>query len=244
MDPKEELRDIVARLTSLMDTYRQIGLDPPPLSNSGTDYLRRNCHQVQNSTGSGSPADLLEALKQSIGDCTKCKLYKGRTNIVFGEGSPNARLVFVGEAPGREEDRAGRPFVGDAGNLLTRIIGAMGLTREDVYICNVVKCRPPQNRDPEKDEIETCIPFLKQQLRIIRPETICALGRVAIQGLLGKHLSIKAERGKWLEYMGIPLMPTYHPAYLLRNRSAKRLVWEDVQKIMRHLGLLESERNK
>jgi DNA polymerase len=132
---------------------------------------------------------------------------------------------------------AGRPFVGEAGRLLTRIINAMGLTREEVYICNVVKCRPPRNRDPERDEVETCIPFLKRQLHIINPEVICVLGRVAGQGLLGKDFRITMGRGNWHSYVGMPLMPTYHPAYLLRNPSAKRQVWEDVQKIMLCLGL-------
>jgi DNA polymerase len=157
---------------------------------------------------------------------------------VFGEGSSEADLVFVGEAPGREEDLAGRPFVGEAGRLLTRIIeNGMGLTRDEVYICNVVKCRPPKNRDPEADEIGACIPFLKKQIELINPQVICILGRVAGQELLGKDLKITWERGIWHSFMDIPVMPTYHPAYILRNPSAKRQVWEDIQKIMKHLGL-------
>ncbi len=143
----------------------------------------------------------------------------------------------MGEGPGREEDLEGRPFVGEAGRLLDRIIMAMGLTREAVYICNVVKCRPPNNRDPESDEIEACIPFLKKQLALIRPDVICTLGRVAAQALLGKDIKITRERGRWLSFMDIPLMPTFHPAYLLRNPSAKRQVWEDVQEIMKRMGL-------
>jgi uracil-DNA glycosylase family 4 len=147
-----------------------------------------------------------------VGDCRRCGLHKGRTHLVFGEGSPKARLVFVGEGPGFDEDPAGRPFVGKSGQLLTRIIeNGMGLTRESVYICNVVKCRPPGNRDPNPDEIGTCLPFLKAQLRIIGPEVICALGRVACQALLGAGFSITRDRGHWRTYEGIPLMPTFHP---------------------------------
>jgi DNA polymerase len=187
------------------------------------------------------PADL-ESLAAFIGDCRRCKLSEKRTRVVFGEGSSKARLVFVGEGPGAEEDAAGRPFVGEAGKLLTRIIeGGMGLKREDVYICNVVKCRPPNNRDPEADEVQTCLPFLKQQLAIIRPEVICTLGRIAAQSLLGKEFKITQERGTWFSFMGIPLMATFHPAYILRNpkdeRRLKGLVWGDVQQIMGRLGL-------
>jgi uracil-DNA glycosylase family 4 len=150
--------------------------------------------------------------------------------------------VFVGEGPGREEDLAGRPFVGEAGNLLTDIITkGFRLKREEVYICNVVKCRPPNNRDPEPDEIEACLPFLKKQISLIRPRVICALGRIAAKALLGRECKITQERGKWFSFMGIPLMPTFHPAYVLRNppeeRRLKKLVWEDVQKVMKELGL-------
>jgi uracil-DNA glycosylase family 4 len=187
------------------------------------------------------PADL-ESLAAFIGDCKRCKLSQKRTHLVFGEGSPKARLVFVGEGPGADEDAAGRPFVGEAGKLLTRIIeGGMGLKREDVYICNVVKCRPPNNRDPEPDEVQTCLPFLKQQLAIIRPEVICTLGRIAVQTLLGREFKITQERGNWFSFMGTPIMATFHPAYILRNPSRERqlkgFVWEDVQKMMKQLGL-------
>ena len=189
-----------------------------------------------------SPPTDLDALRAFIGDCKRCKLSQGRTRLVFGEGSPRARLVFVGEGPGAEEDAAGRPFVGEAGKLLTKIIeNGMGVKREDVYICNVVKCRPPHNRDPEAEEVETCLPFLEQQLRIIQPEVICTLGRIAAQSLLGREFKITQERGKWFSFKEIPLMATFHPAYILRNpsdeRRVKRLVWEDVKKIMRRLGL-------
>jgi DNA polymerase len=185
----------------------------------------------------------LEGLREYIGDCTRCRLCRGRKKLVFGEGSGRARLVFVGEAPGREEDIEGRPFVGEAGKLLTRIIeNGMGIGRKDVYICNIIKCRPPNNREPEKDEIETCLPFLEEQIRIIDPEVICTLGRIAAQALLMKDFHMTQERGQWFSYVDIPVMPTFHPAYLLRNPSAKRQVWEDAQKIMKRLGL-EVKRN-
>ena len=171
-------------------------------------------------------------------------LSRERSRLVFGEGSPTARLVFVGEGPGREEDRLGRPFVGEAGKLLDRIIQAMGLSRKDVYICNVVKCRPPKNRDPKDDEIETCIPFLRKQLELIQPEVLCLLGRVAGRALIGPEFTMSRGRGFWREVMGFHAMPTYHPAYLLRNPSAKRQVWEDVQQIMDRLGLKGNHRGQ
>jgi uracil-DNA glycosylase family 4 len=180
----------------------------------------------------------LRAVRAELGDCTRCKLHKGRTNIVFGEGAPGALLVFVGEGPGQEEDREGRPFVGTAGQLLTDIIvKGMNLKREDVYICNIVKCRPPENRNPEPDEIEACEPFLMKQLKEIHPSVIVALGNVAAKTLLKTDEGITSLRGKWRTYQGIPLMPTFHPAYLLRNPKDKKLVWEDIQQVMKKLGL-------
>jgi len=179
----------------------------------------------------------LEALRGEIGDCRRCPLSTGRKNLVFGNGNPDAELVFVGEAPGREEDIQGEAFVGSAGQLLTRIIGAMGLSREQVYICNVIKCRPPGNRDPLPSEIERCEPFLKRQLDILDPRIICALGSFAARTLLRTEERISRLRGRVLEYNGIPLVPTYHPSYLLRNPHAKRDVWMDIQKIMGILGL-------
>jgi DNA polymerase len=155
---------------------------------------------------------------------------------VFGEGSPEAELVFVGEAPGGDEDLQGKPFVGRAGQLLTKIILAMGLKREDVYICNILKCRPPQNRNPLPEEIASCEPFLIRQLEALRPRVICALGSFAAHTLIQSDVPITALRGRFHDYQGIPLMPTYHPAYLLRNPGAKKQVWEDVQKIMELLG--------
>jgi uracil-DNA glycosylase len=181
--------------------------------------------------------DSLPRILADIGDCTRCKLHRGRTKLVFGDGNPNAQLVFVGEGPGRDEDAQGLPFVGRAGRLLTQMIEAMGLQRKDVYICNVVKCRPPENRTPQKDEVETCSPFLLRQLDAIAPKVVVCLGSVAAQTLLETNRGISHFRGEWLDFRGRKLMATYHPAYLLRNPSAKGEVWKDLQKVMAVLGL-------
>jgi len=180
----------------------------------------------------------LGALGAAIADCRRCRLAGGRTQVVFGVGNPNARLMFVGEGPGRDEDLRGEPFVGRAGQLLTDIIEkGMKLRRSDVYICNVVKCRPPDNRNPEPDEVAACSPFLERQIALVHPEVIVALGKFAAQTLLASATPITRLRGKWYEYLGVPLMPTFHPAYLLRNPGDKRLVWEDVQLVMARLGI-------
>jgi DNA polymerase len=179
----------------------------------------------------------LEAVRLALGDCTRCRLSETRRHIVFGEGNPKARLLFVGEGPGRDEDIQGRPFVGAAGQLLTKIIQAMGLSRKEVYIANIIKCRPPQNRNPLPEEIETCFPFLQRQIDAIRPEVICALGKFAAQTLLQTETPISRLRGRFHDYRGTALMPTFHPAYLLRNAERKRDTWQDVQKIMAQLGL-------
>ncbi len=173
----------------------------------------------------------LAEVRQELGDCKRCKLHRKRTNIVFGSGNPEAKLVFVGEGPGRDEDLQGEPFVGQAGKLLTRIIEAIQLTREEVYIANIVKCRPPENRNPEPEEIAACEPFLVQQLKVIQPKLICALGAFAAQTLLRTTVKISALRGRFHSYQDILLMPTYHPAFLLRNPNYKRDVWEDVKKV-------------
>ena len=178
----------------------------------------------------------LEAVRTELGDCRRCPLGDRRQHLVFGEGNPSAELVFVGEAPGADEDAQGRPFVGRAGQLLTKIIAAMGLKREEVYICNILKCRPPGNRNPLPDEIAACEPFLIRQLGVIRPRVICAMGSIAAHSLLKSESPISVLRGRFHSYQGIPLMPTYHPAYLLRNPGAKKQVWEDVQLIMKRLG--------
>jgi DNA polymerase len=177
----------------------------------------------------------LEKIREELGECTRCGLCEGRKHIVFGKGNPRAALVFVGEAPGREEDLAGEPFVGEAGQLLTRIIQAINLRREDVYIANVLKCRPPKNRDPKPEEIATCFPFLKMQLRAIRPRLICALGKFAAQTLLETTERISTLRGKIGEFQNIRVVPTFHPASLLRNPQWKRNVWQDMQLIQKLL---------
>ena len=166
-----------------------------------------------------------------MGDCRRCKLHTSRTNLVFGVGDPHARLMFVGEGPGQDEDEQGEPFVGKAGQLLTRIIEAIGLERSDVYIANVVKSRPPQNRNPEPDEIAACMPFLERQIASIAPAVIVTLGNVPTKALLGVETGIMRMRGNWREYRGIPVMPTFHPAYLLRTPGDKRLVWDDMRKV-------------
>src|SRR4051812_29032377 len=183
---------------------------------------------------------VLDAVRTEIGECTRCKLHKGRHNIVFGVGDPRARLMFVGEAPGEDEDLQGFPFVGKAGQLLTKMIEAMGLKRDDVYICNTVKCRPPNNRNPEPDELLACEPFLKGQLASVKPTAIVTLGKFAAQALLRDATPISRLRGQWREYEGIPVMPTFHPAYLLRSPQEKGKVWDDLQQVMKKLGLERS----
>jgi uracil-DNA glycosylase family 4 len=180
----------------------------------------------------------LEELSAFIGDCKRCKLAPLRTHLVFGVGNPNADLMFVGEAPGADEDARGEPFVGRAGQLLTDIIErGMGLSRADVYICNVIKCRPPDNRNPEPDEVAACEPFLMRQIDLVRPRAIVALGSFAVQALLKVKTPISRLRGNWQEVRGVKLMPTFHPAYLLRSPGEKRLVWQDIQEVMKVLGL-------
>jgi uracil-DNA glycosylase len=181
--------------------------------------------------------DSLPKIREDIGECTRCKLHKGRNKLVFGDGSPTAKLVFVGEGPGADEDAQGLPFVGRAGKLLTQMIEAMGLQRQDVYICNVVKCRPPENRTPEPDEVQTCSPYLLRQIDAINPKVIVCLGAVAAKTLLETNRGISQYRGEWQEWRGRKLMATYHPAYLLRNPPAKADVWKDLQKVMAELGL-------
>ena len=181
--------------------------------------------------------DTLERIREDLGECTRCRLHTTRNKIVFGAGNPRAELVFVGEGPGHDEDVQGLPFVGRAGKLLTQMIEAMGLQRDQVYICNVVKCRPPENRRPEDDEVAICSPFLYRQLDVIQPKAIVCLGLTAAQALLKTKEPISRFRGQWLDYRGTKLLATYHPAYLLRNPPAKAEVWKDLQKVMAHLGL-------
>jgi len=187
------------------------------------------------SVGAGS-GGALQAIRDDLGDCRRCRLAGGRKTIVFGQGNPDAGLMFIGEAPGADEDEQGLAFVGRAGQLLTRIIEAIGLTRDDVYIANVLKCRPPQNRNPEPDEILSCQPFLERQIGLIQPRVIVALGKFAGQFLLKTAEPITRLRGRMGEYRGIKVMPTYHPAYLLRNPGAKKDVWEDMKTVRALLG--------
>jgi uracil-DNA glycosylase family 4 len=202
---------------------------PPPLPVSPEPSLFEAADKIVD--------DTLLRIREDLGECTRCKLHKHRHTVVFGDGNPKAELVFVGEGPGADEDAQGLPFVGRAGKLLTQMIEAMGLQRSDVYICNVVKCRPPENRTPEDDEITTCSPFLLRQLEVISPKVIVCLGAVAAKTLLKTNRGISQYRGQWLDYRSSKLMATYHPAYLLRNPNAKGEVWKDLQKVMAVLGL-------
>ncbi|MDY6855362.1 MAG: uracil-DNA glycosylase [Thermodesulfobacteriota bacterium] len=185
----------------------------------------------------------LQAIRKKLTDCKRCKLHFKRRNIVIGEGNEKAKLFFVGEAPGRDEDIKGKPFVGKAGQLLTRIINAIDLSREDVFISNIIKCRPPGNRNPEPDEIAACKPFLIKQIQVIKPHIICALGTFAAQTLLGTDEKISELRGRFHHYNGIKLIPTYHPAFLLRNKDFKRHVWKDMQMVQKEYALLTSHSN-
>lgn len=215
-NPKTELLALIECLRSYVLYHKGLGLEGFPRSS-----------QVSQS---------LADVREELGDCHRCRLSETRKNIVFGEGDEKARLVFVGEGPGHEEDFQGRPFVGKAGQLLDRIITAIGLTRSEVYITNVVKCRPPKNRVPWPDEIGSCYPFLAKQLRFIRPSVICSLGSAAAQTLLETEAGITTLRGRFHTWEGIPVMPTFHPAYLLRNPEKKRETWQDMKVIQKELG--------
>jgi uracil-DNA glycosylase len=179
----------------------------------------------------------LGLLEESVRGCTRCALHAGRTQTVFARGTGASRLCFVGEGPGADEDAQGYPFVGKAGQLLDKMIEAMGFTRDEVYVCNIVKCRPPNNRKPEPEEMAACLPYLKEQLELLDPEVIVALGATAVQGLFGTSEGITRLRGRWKLYLGrVPVMPTFHPAFLLRNPAAKREVWDDLQAVLRQMG--------
>lgn len=211
--------DPVDKLTEQLSFFSEAGV---------THLDLREAHAPSAEPESGPS---LADIREELGECTRCKLHAGRTHIVFGIGDPNADLMFVGEAPGADEDRQGEPFVGRAGQLLTKIIAAIGLTRNQVYIANILKCRPPNNRDPQSDEVASCEPFLFKQIDAIRPMMIVALGKYAAQTLLKTTETISRLRGKMFDYRGSLLMPTFHPSYLLRNPSGKRQVWEDMQKV-------------
>lgn len=235
MNSQTLIRDI----KGLLEFYRALGIERLPIKVASRRALPALGRKSSTSSGPLLKADkknVLEALREEIGDCKRCGLSHKRTTIVFGEGDPAARLMFIGEAPGREEDIQGKPFVGDAGMVLTRLINKMGFQREDVYIANIVKCRPPMNRDPEIDEMEKCRGFLERQIEILQPEVIMSLGRISAMTLTGDmKLKITAIRGKFFFYKGIPVMPTFHPAYLIRNPKDKWLTWNDAQKVLEKL---------
>jgi DNA polymerase len=252
---REELLAVVARLKTNLATRGRSGLlgvpkgasprkqapaavvtaAPPALaaaSAPGPTFMKAS-EPEEDDLAVGTPrgAEGLKLVREELGDCKRCKLAPSRQNLVFGVGNPDADLVFVGEAPGADEDAQGEPFVGKAGQLLTKMIEAMGYARSDVYICNVLKCRPPGNRNPEPDEVASCEPFLKKQLGAIRPRMIVALGKFAVQCLLRDDSPISRLRGNLRTYEGIPLMPTFHPAYLLRDPSKKKLAWDDLKAV-------------
>jgi DNA polymerase len=237
-------KDLGVSGVSTDPSWRQREQEPVAADFSRSDDVRVPTEDVRpkaDATGviALTPIDALAAVRADIGDCTRCKLHTlGRSQIVFGVGNPQADLMFVGEAPGADEDIQGVPFVGRAGQLLTKIIEAIGLRREDVYIANVIKCRPPQNRNPEPDEVEKCEPFLFQQIDIIKPKVIVALGKFGAQTLLRTLDPISRLRGRVFEYRGAKLIPTFHPAYLLRNPSSKREVWEDMKLVRKLLAEL------
>lgn len=220
---------VINDVKNMLEYYQALGFDSLPISaefpvNSHTEI-------------SSGKNDRLINLREEIGDCHRCKLSKGRKNIVFGTGTAEARLMFIGEAPGKEEDIQGEPFVGEAGMLLTKLIEKMGFKRDEVYIANIIKCRPPMNRDPEADEIFSCRTFLDSQIDIIAPEFIITLGRIAFHALMNSDkIKISAARGTFFQYKEISVMPTFHPAYLLRNPKDKWLTWSDVQKVLERMN--------
>lgn len=239
--------EIIGELKKAMRFYSELGFEylpvkienianlfneEKPLNKQETAVLTR----VKPSDSIQHKSEALKLLRDEIGDCRRCKLWKHRKNIVFGEGSSGAALMFIGEGPGREEDIHARPFVGDAGKLLTKMIIKMGMKREGVYIANIVKCRPPSNRNPEEDEIAACRPFVEKQVEIINPDVIMSLGRISSNALTGANIPISRLRGNFFDYRGIPLMPTFHPAYLMRNPKDKWLTWDDVQKVLAKLN--------
>ena len=220
--------DVIRDVKRMLEYYQALGFDSLPLS--------LKSHPDANIGTALSRNDGLLNLREEIGDCHLCKLSSGRKNIVFGAGNPDARILFIGEAPGKDEDLQGLPFVGEAGMLLTKLIEKMGFKRDEVYIANIIKCRPPMNRDPEEDEILSCRAFLDKQIEVIAPEFIITLGRIALMTLMNNSkIRITAARGNFFEYKGVPVMPTFHPAYLLRNPKDKWLTWADVQKVMERM---------
>ena len=220
----ENINELISDLKSYLEYLKGMGIHSIPAS------------EIEVDKPGPSPVMTLEEVRKELEDCKRCKLHRARRTIVFGEGNEKARLMFIGEGPGYDEDVQGRPFVGRAGQLLTKIIQSINLPREEVYITNIVKCRPPQNRNPEPDEIQSCHPFLMKQIRVIQPKIICALGTFSAQTLLKTDTKITALRGRPYDLEGIKVIPTYHPAFLLRNPERKREVWEDMKKIAEWLN--------
>jgi uracil-DNA glycosylase len=233
-----ETAELIESLRAYLEELQESGVDAIPFAVDGVNTARSEA--VEEECIGGAQRETLEEIRAELGDCCRCELGGSRKNLVFGVGNPHARIVFVGEAPGRDEDIKGEPFVGEAGQILTRLITRMGFTRDDVYICNVLKCRPPNNRDPHTDEIEKCGPFMLRQVKAIGPEVIVALGAFAAHTLLHSNVPISRLRGNFHDYHGIPLMPTYHPSFLLRNRGNTEVfwtVWEDMTQVLKKLNL-------
>jgi uracil-DNA glycosylase family 4 len=231
-NPRQELQELMGGLETWLRFQRRLGWLGVPRAEE-SPVLQTNPPRAKRPT--------LAEIREEMGDCQRCKLGRGRTNLVFGEGSPQARLMFVGEAPGAEEDLQGRPFVGPAGQLLNNLLNKLGLRREDVYIANVVKSRPPGNRDPEPDEVAACLPFLIKQIESIRPAVIVTLGAVATNHLLKTNAPITKLRGNWQKFQNIKVMPTFHPSYLLRSPRERHKTWDDMQQVMEYLAAHEED---
>lgn len=245
MGESEDLHELVRQLRAELVWARRTGLEDAPRAEVSPAPATEPAREAPAlSASSAVDAQSLEAIRAELGDCRRCKLAGGRTHLVFGVGNPQAELMFIGEGPGADEDLQGEPFVGKAGQLLTKIIQGMGMERSEVYIANVVKCRPPNNRDPEPDEVSACEPFLRAQIASIKPKVIVTLGKWASQTLLQTAMPITKLRGTWSKYDGTPVMPTYHPAYLLRNPEEKRPVWEDMKAVLGFLGRPVPERGR
>ena len=249
MNPIINRAETLKALRNTLIGYQNLGINEIEFEKHRLDKHKLNTHKVdthkvntQKSNKHKSKKDLFALLIKEVLNCRKCPLYKGKKNYVFGEGDTDAFLMFVGEAPGYYEDVGGKPFVGKAGNLLTKIIKAMGFERDNVYISNILKCRPLNNRDPLQEEIENCLPYLKRQIELVNPEIICTLGRFAAQTLIGTDVTISNLRGRVFDYEGRKLIPVFHPSFLLRNPQHKRETWEDMQMICRILGK-EIEKN-
>ena len=231
-NPRQELRELVVNLETWIEFQRRLGGLGAPRPQEPPSPGQKDSHRDR---------PTLQEIREELGDCQRCKLARGRTHLVFGEGSPQARLMFVGEGPGEEEDLQGRPFVGAAGQLLNNMLNKLGLRREEVYIANLVKCRPPGNRDPEPDEAAACLPFLLKQIDSIQPLVIVTLGRPVTHALLDTKAPLTKLRGNWQKFKSIRVMPTFHPSYLLRFPKERQKTWEDMQQVMEYLAVHEED---